>query len=88
MRPEQLVQFLHLILLWNIGKFILERREIVELLTVQEIQQVEQLFQIILQRRTRQKQLVGDTVPGQQSEKLQKQTIESQKWVKFICNLL
>ena len=54
----------------NPNHIILERSQIVELYLVQEIQQVEQLLQIVLQRRSRQEQLVADVVSGQEPEEL------------------
>lgn len=48
-RSQQFVQPFHLLFLADVGKLVLEHCQVVELLRSQEVQQVEQLFQVVLQ---------------------------------------
>lgn len=49
-RSQHLMQPLDLLLLGNVRKLVLEDGEVVELLRSEEVEQVEQFFQVILQR--------------------------------------
>lgn len=51
-RSQHFVQFFDLILFRNVGEFVLEGRKVIEFLTVEEVQQMEQFFEVVLQRCT------------------------------------
>lgn len=69
-RPQHLVQLFDLLLLGDFGELRLEGDEVVELVRTEEVQQMEQFLQVVLQRRTRQQQLVPQLVGGQHLEEL------------------
>ena len=69
-RPQQLMQLPHLLLLRDILEGRLEARQIVELGRREEVQQVEELLQVVLQRRARQQHLVVERVVGEDPEEL------------------
>lgn len=68
--PEQLVQLLHLILLGDVGELVLEHRQVVELLLVEEVEQMEQFLEVVLQRGAGQEEFVRDVVASQHFKEL------------------
>lgn len=62
------MQAFHLVFFSEICKFTLEIINVVELARAKEIQQVEQLFKVVWQRRASQQQLVADLLVVQRAE--------------------
>ena len=67
---QELVQHAHLFLLGNVLEGALELGQIVELAGREEVEEVEQLLQIVLQRGTSQQHFVVERVGGQDLEEL------------------
>jgi len=65
-----------LFLFRNIGKFVLEGGQIVEFFRRQKVQQVEQFFEIILQRRSSQQKFIVYVVLGEKTEKLEEKNFK------------
>ena len=70
-RPEHLEKLLDLLFLGHVGELALELVQVAELFRAQEVQEMEQFFQVVLERRPRQEKLVGDRVRIQDAEELQ-----------------
>ncbi len=51
MGAEQVVEFLHLVVLGEVAELAQELGQVVEVLGPQEVEEVEELFQVVLQRR-------------------------------------
>jgi len=47
-RTQHFMEFLNLILLWNVSKLILEGCQIIKFLSAEKIKQMKQFFQVIL----------------------------------------
>ena len=64
------MQFPHLFLLGDVGEVALELLQIVEFARRQEVEEIKQLFEIVLQWRASQKHFVIEAVTTEESEEL------------------
>jgi len=69
-RAQELVQLAHLLLLGNVLEGGLEAGQVVELARREKVEEVEELLQVVLQRRARQQHLVVERVVGEDPEEL------------------